>query len=140
MTPSSYDWPKLFDQWRLLCPLLVGDDFFPAETMLLHRFLAWFDDGLEAKPGLFCWVLSDVEPEKSASRFALVPAERMRDACCTWLPCQPHTRELLSNDSLTLFSHCTVFVYDDQIIGVAGHRGDVLPAGHCVFDTVFQAV
>jgi len=140
ITPSSYDWPKLHDQMRLVGHFLLGDDFSHAPTMPLHRFLAGFDDGLESKLGLAYWVLSDGKPKKVESRFALILSERMRDACCTWFQCQTHTGELLRDDALTRLSHCTVFVYDDQIIGVANHCRDCHPAGKCVCDAVFQTV
>ena len=140
MTPSSYDWPKLPNQVRLGGHFLLGDDFSHAPTMPLNRFLAWCDNGLESKLGLAYWVLSDRKPKKVESRFALLLSERMRDACFTWFQFQTHTGELLRDDALTLLYHCTVFVYDDQIIGVAHHCRDFYPAGTCVFEAVFQTV
>ena len=140
ITPSSYDWPKLHEQMRLGGHFLLGDTFSHTSTMPLHRFLAWFDDGFESKLGLVGGVWSNGEPKKVESRFALIPSERMRDACFTWFQFQTHTAELLRDDALTLLDHCTVFVYDDQIIGVANHCRDFPPTGKCVFDAVFQAV
>jgi len=137
VTPSSYDWPKLRNQMCLGGHLLVGDDFSHAPTMPLHRFLARCDDGLESKPGLSCWVLADGKPKKVESRFALLLSERMRDACFTGFQCQTHTGELRRDDALTRLYHCTVFVYDDQIIGVANHCRGFHPAGKCIFDVVF---
>ena len=64
----------------------------------------------------------------------------MRDACFTWFPFQPHPCERLSNAALALFSHCSVGVSDDQIVGVADDRGGFLLGGICVFEAVFQAV
>ena len=110
MTPSAYDWPKFQDQVRLGGHFLVGEDFSQASTMPRHRFLAWCDDGLASKLGRAYWVLSDGTPTTVASRFALIPSERLREACCTWFPCQTHTGELLRDDALALVSHCTVFV------------------------------
>ena len=140
ITPPSSDWPKLHDQMRLVCHFLLGDNFSHASTMPLNRFLAWCDDGFESKLGLVGRVLSHGKPKKVESRFALIPSERMRDACFTWFPFQTHTAELLRDDALTLLDHCTVFVYDDQIIGVANHCRDFHSTGKCVFDAVFQAV
>jgi len=108
--------------------------------MPLHRFLAWGDDGLESKPGLSDGVLSNGKPEKVESRLALFPSERMRDAGFTWLQFQPYPCELLSNDALALFYHCSVGVYDDQIIGGADDRGGFLLGGNGVFEALFQAV
>jgi len=115
IAPSSYDWPKLPHQLCLWRHFLLGNDFSHASTMPLNRLLAWFDDGLESKLGLAGGVLSDVKPKKVESRFALLPSERMRDVRFTWFQCQPHTCELLRDDALTLFYHCTVFMDDDQI-------------------------
>jgi len=47
---------------------------------------------------------------------------------------------LLSDDALPRLYPCTVFVYDDPILGVAPPCRDLHPAGAGVFDAVFQTV
>lgn len=138
MAPSADDWPKRHDEVRLRCRFVMDDDFSHLSPMPLDRFLAWGNDGLEAKSRLSYRILSNGKAEKVESRCALFAVERMRDACFTWFQFQPHLCELLGNNVLALFYYGAVVVDNDQVVGVADDLGGFLWAGQCVLEGVFE--